>query len=121
MSKYRSEGISLPELVDREQEHTWCLMKIAQPLGWERLCSDVPTDLAFNMARLGAIQNCETRYQMVTKPIKECFNEELVKNGPQSAMTGWGSDLNQPNIKPAACLSFQYSRKVVCSQIGVLT
>lgn len=40
-------------------------MKIAQPLGWERLCSDSHNDIAFNIAKKAAIQNCENRFQMV--------------------------------------------------------
>lgn len=43
-------------------------MKIAQPLGWERLCSDSAADAAFVMAKQNAIQNCETRFQEVSKP-----------------------------------------------------
>lgn len=123
MAKYRSEGITLTELVDREQEHTWCLMQIAEPLKWERLCSSNPADVAFNMARMNAIQACESRFAVVTKPIKDCFREEVASSlGQQQAQAGmfpWtGGNEMARNIKPAACLSFQYSRKVRASVLG---
>ena len=54
-------------------------MKIAQPLGWERLCSDSAADAAFVMAKQNAIQNCETRFQEVSKP---SFAKEKKKSNP---------------------------------------
>ncbi|KAH9403035.1 hypothetical protein TYRP_015801 [Tyrophagus putrescentiae] len=107
MAKYRAEGITLTDLVDREQEHTWCLMKIAEPLKWERLCSDYPADVAFNSARQSAIENCERRFSVVTSPILDCFREQFPGDA-QSALSP--SVATAP--KPAACLSFQYSRRI---------
>ena len=93
----------------------WCLMKIAEPLKWERLCSDYPADIAFNAARQSAIENCERRYSMVTNPIKDCFREQFANDASfqqQQQQQSLLSNVNANNLKPAACLSFQYSRKI---------
>lgn len=93
-------------------------MKIAQPLGWERLCSDNSEDIAYNKARSSSIQNCETRFQIVTKPIRECYNEEVLLKNIGIMQKGNGLDqstsssLDHDKTKPAACLSFQYSRRI---------
>ncbi|OTF77225.1 hypothetical protein BLA29_001896 [Euroglyphus maynei] len=117
MARYQSEGITLPELVDREQDHTWCLMKIAQPLGWERLCSDQSTDITFIMAKQQAIQNCEHRFIEITTPIRDCYRHQVqpfLQNTPSNRNNGGSSKMNnnRDRYRPAACLSFQYSRKI---------
>ncbi|KAH7642844.1 hypothetical protein HUG17_9535 [Dermatophagoides farinae] len=116
MARYQSEGITLPELVDREQDHTWCLMKIAQPLGWERLCSDHPTDITFIMAKQQAIQNCEHRFIEITTPIRDCYRHQVQPNlhhqQQNTSQNRNGNKMNRDRYRPAACLSFQYSRKI---------
>ncbi|XP_027199775.2 uncharacterized protein LOC113793900 [Dermatophagoides pteronyssinus] len=117
IARYQSEGITLPELVDREQDHTWCLMKIAQPLGWERLCSDRQDDIQFIMAKQQAIQNCEHRFNEITTPIRDCYRHQVQPyqqnhGGQSSSSSKTATNHNRDRYRPAACLSFQYSRKI---------
>lgn len=109
-------------------------MKIAQPLGWERLCSDNPRDAALIEARQDAIQECEQQYNEITGPIRECFNETLGHSSggggggsggnPVASLLNWarskqrngggggGGGTSDLKTKPAACISFQFSKKV---------
>ncbi|KAI7690428.1 hypothetical protein SSS_09193, partial [Sarcoptes scabiei] len=63
---------------NRTDDKKWCLMKIAQPLGWEKLCSDNQIDSSFLQSKRASIQQCEQRFNDITNPIKKCFQEEIV-------------------------------------------
>lgn len=41
-------------------------MKIAQPLGWEKLCSDNQIDSSFLQSKRASIQQCEQRFNDVS-------------------------------------------------------
>lgn len=81
-------------------------MKIAEPLGWEGLCSDNSNYFHFLMAKQNAIQKCEQHFAEITNPIKDCYQTEIVNSKVKLSTN------NQDRYRPAACLSFQYSRKV---------
>lgn len=84
-------------------------MKIAEPLGWEGLCSDNSNYFHFVMAKQNAIQKCEQHFAEITNPIRDCYRNEIHSKMKLSTN-------NPDRYRPAACLSFQYSRKVFLSK-----